>query len=129
VSTPVDNEKIEAAIKDVESRLNAIRMALGQNETEINTLVALEDQLKENIAELKRQGVTVLASEYRKAKEDLIKTATRLAFLRIDRETYQRALNGQTGVLDYLKQKLSDNTKRLLNNVIKGKFGKKDDGS
>jgi len=129
VSTPVDNEKIEAAIKDVESRLNAIRLALGQNETEINTLVALEDQLKENIAELKRQGVTVLASEYRKAKEDLIKTATRLAFLRIDRETYQRALNGQTGVLDYLKQKLSDNTKRLLNNVIKGKFGKKDDGS
>lgn len=125
MSAPVDNEKIEAAIKDTESRLNAIRLALAHNETEINTLVRAEVLLKENIAELKRKGVAVIASEYKKAKEDLVKTITRLTFLRIDKNTYERALNGQTGVLDYLKLKLETNMKRQQNNVIQGKFGKK----
>lgn len=118
-------EKLLAAINDLERRLRSIELALFKNEEEINTLVTLEDTLVDNLFELKKEHVIAMAHEYKKAKEDLKKTKTRLAFLRIDRVTYERAFKGQSGLLDHLKRLHVVTIDRMTNNVIKGNFGKK----
>lgn len=118
--------QIEAAIVDMKRRIELLTISILKNQEEIDILLALNETLVENIKELKRTKQTVMAHEFRKAKEDLKKTTTRLAFLRMDKLTYERAYKGHTGMLDILKKRHEDATKIIENKVIVGNFGKKD---
>lgn len=121
-----DLDQLTAAIKDLEIRLHTYRIALIKNAEEIELLEDLKEILKDNIAELKRESIIAMASEYKKAKDDLKRTETRLSFLRIDRLTYEKAFNSQVKVMDFLVLKYNETVIRLQNNVIKVKFGRKD---
>lgn len=119
-----DLDQILAKIKELQARLERLAVLLDQNQKEVNILLQLKEQLEDNLVELKRKHVVALAQDYKKAKEDLAKTKARLAFLRIDKETFLAAYNGNERMLKILRKDYADGLSRTQNNVIKGKFGK-----
>lgn len=121
-----DLDKLAAAMNDLDSRLHRLNVALIKNEDEIAILVVLQDTLEQNIVELKRQHVIAMASEYKKAKEDLQRTLIRLQFLRMDRATYEKAFNGHAKMHEYLQKQFDETMERITNNVIQVDFGRKD---
>jgi hypothetical protein len=126
MAKPISLDEIIRAIGDLEPRLRTTRMGLDLTEQEILMVLMVEENLKENIAELKRENVVVMATEFRKATEDLLKAAQRMAFLKIKKQTYEKALADQAHLLNFLKQKYATELERIQKNVIRIKFGKKD---
>lgn len=121
-----DLDKLLFAIKDLETRITPLRVHLLKNGIDIKKIQQLQEALEENIVELKRNYVVALAQEFKKAKGDLEKAKTRLAFLEMARDTYEMALKDHLRLLQELKAQYEDDTKKLQNNVIQGKFGRKD---
>jgi chromosome segregation ATPase len=119
-------DKAERDVKDTEQKLHKIKATLKEVDEEIEKLKLVESQLKENIDYLKQSGATVMATEYKKAKEDLTRTRGRVAVLKIDRENIARAQKDGEAFLEKAKAALA---KALLgrDNVLS--FKRKKDGS
>lgn len=84
-------EQAERDVKDTELKLHRIKTTLKDVQAEIASLDQVEKQLEENINFLKQSGATVLAQEFKKAREDLIRTRGRLSMIRIDRDNIEKA--------------------------------------
>jgi hypothetical protein len=119
-----DLVKLDRAIKDAEVRLRTFSVNINTIQKEIDFLLNLESQLQENIAYLKNIKIVALAVEYRKAKEDLKKTKTRLSYLGIDISTNEKAHKELENLLKKNKETYDKLAKTNENNVLQGKFGK-----
>jgi chromosome segregation ATPase len=125
MSRQTDLEKIDRNIKDTEIRLKTFEVNISTIQKELDFLSKVESQLEENIAVLKTIKIITLATEFKKAKEDLKKTKTRLTQLKSDRMINEKAhkelgvmLEKNKGIYDKLAQQGD-------NNVLQGKFGRK----
>lgn len=116
--------KIDRAVKDSEVRLRTFKMNIDVIQKEIDFLVNVEGQLQENIDYLKKVKIIALATEYKKAKEDLKKTKNRLLQLKSDKAINDKAHKEITIFIDKNKELYVKLTKQNENNVLQGKFGK-----
>lgn len=119
-----DLENIDRSIKDAEVRLKTFSNNVDVIKKEINFLLSLEKQLEENISYLKDIKIVALATEYKKAKEDLKKSRIRLSQLKGDLISNEKALKDVEKVLQKNKELYDKLSKQNENNVVQGKFGK-----
>lgn len=128
MSKQVELEKLDRAIKDGQIRLHTVKNNIDLLDREIQTLGELEVQLEENIKCLKQQNIVAMATEYKKAKEDLKKTRQRLILARNEREDFRKAMDNVNKVIKDSHDAIEALKKSGENNVLHGKFGKKDNG-
>lgn len=119
-------EKIGNEIRVQEMRFKTLEISIEGIEKEIATLHSLESILLENIDHLKQSETIAIVNEFKKAKEDLVKTQNRLALLRIDKENQKRAIQYAEDMLEKAKKAYVKALKTPVNKVIQGKFGRKD---
>ena len=84
MSKSEDLAKLDRAVKDIEQRLKNFSASMDVIKKELDFLSTIEEQLESNIKYLKKIKTIALASEYKKAKEDLKKTKVRLQQLKGD---------------------------------------------
>lgn len=128
MSKLVEIEKLDRAIKDSEIRLNTVNTNVVSLTREIDQLISYENQLIQNIKFLKKQKIVALAAEFKKIREDMGKTKTRLIALKNDREHFVKAANDVIKLMKKQKEDLKKLKESGDNNVLLGKFGKKHDG-
>lgn len=116
--------KIDRTIKDSEIRLRTFKTNIDVIQKEIDFLLNVEGQLQENIKYLKKVKIITLATEYKKAKEDLKKTKNRLLQLKSDKAINDKAHKEVTVFIEKNKELYDKLTKHNENNVLQGKFGK-----
>ena len=126
MSKLVELEKLDRAIKDGEIRIRTVQNNIDQLTKEIDQLTTLEKQLEENLDCLKKKNVTVIATEFRKAKEDLTRTKARLTNLGNERENFKKSLDNASQVMEKARAEIEKLKKAENNNVLQGKFGRKD---
>jgi seryl-tRNA synthetase len=119
--------RLEQLIKDAELRSGTFKIQIETIQKELDSLYTVEKQLEDNIKYLKRTKIVALASEYKKAKNDLKKTKLRLGFLKSDRTNNDKAYKDTINTLEKIKESYIKLTKENENNVLCGKFGKKSD--
>lgn len=125
MSRQTDLEKIDRNIKDTEVRLKTFKVNIETIQKELDFLAKLESQLEENITYLKKVKIITLATEFRKAKEDLKKTKTRLVQLKSDRTINEKAHKELGYMLEKNKEAYDRLAQQNENNVLQGKFGRK----
>lgn len=121
----VELEKLDKAIKDGEIRFKTVKTNIESLDKEITILETLEDQLNQNVNCLKQKNIIAIATEFKKAKEDLIKTRIRMSALKNDRELLRKACKDVESLLNKTKKDLEKLQKSGDNNVLKGNFGRK----
>ena len=122
-----DLETLDRTIKDGEIRLRTVKTNIDSLSKEIATLDELEIQLRLNIQCLKEKKIIAIATEYKKAKEDLAKTKARRIGLSNDRENFRKAMNDVELVMKKAKEEL-DELNKEGNNVLHVEFGRKING-
>lgn len=124
---PKQDELIRIAqnIKDCESRLKTFSSNIETIQKEVDFLLNLESQLETNISILKKIKIVTLATEYKKAREDLKKTKIKLTQLKSDKTINEKAHKGLEYLLQKNKEVYDKLSKQSENNVISGKFGRK----
>lgn len=120
-----DLAKIDRNIKDFEGRLKTFNSNIDTIQKELDFLAHLESQLETNISILKKVKIITLATEYKKAKEDLKKTKTKLTQLKSDRMINEKAHKELSLMLQKNKEVYDKLVKQGENNVLQGKFGRK----
>ena len=123
----IELEKSEREVQDLEARCVNVRDGLNSIEREISLLTLKEIALSENIKNLKQHAITIMASEFRRSKEDLKRTETRLEMIRKDKSNLENALKVTLDFLDKARLKLDELRKMEVTNVIYGKFGDQSD--
>lgn len=86
MSVPVSPEKLMEARLEAEARLKVFVSTLRTLEVEINQLEVLHTAILDNLAFLKRDRVTVMASEYREIRNRLYAVKSRMSKIKIDRD-------------------------------------------
>ena len=119
-------DKLDRAIKDADIRLKSIKNSLDVIEKEINQLTVLEVELAQNLAILRKKRIVAMAAEYRKARVELERAKSRLSMLKVNRNNAQAAFEEMSVFLKTAKENYASILKEANNNVLKGKFGKKD---
>jgi chromosome segregation ATPase len=125
MSRQTDLDKMQQNIKDAENRLKTFGSNIDTIQKELDFLANLESQLEGNIAFLKKNKTVTLAQEYKKAKEDLKKTKTRLTQLKSDRMINEKAHKELETMLEKNREAYDKLAKANENNVLQGKFGRK----
>ena len=120
-----DLTKLEHHIKDCENRLKTFNSNIDTIQKELGFLCNLENQLESNIAFLKKNKTITLATEYKKAKEDLKKTKIRLTQLKSDKAINEKAYKELESILARNKESYDKLAKQSENNVLQGKFGRR----
>lgn len=123
-----DLARIDRSLKDGEIRLRTVKTNLDALDREISILNTLESELVENVKCLKTKQIIAKAAEYKKAKEDLAKTRARLIGLKNDREHFRKAHAEVEFVMNKAREELEKIQKNGDNNVLHGKFGRKENG-
>ena len=111
-------EAAEKQIKETESRLNSIKDGLASIEREIVLLSLKELALNDNLKILRKNTGIVLASEFKRSKEDLNRTQTRMAMIRKDKESLEKAKAAALSFLAKSKEKLEELKASEVNNVL-----------
>lgn len=117
--------KLEREIKDTEIRIRTVRTNIVTQDRDIASLLTLEKTLSDNVGCLKKKQIIAIAQEFKKAKEDLTRTKTRIASLNNNRDDLIRAEKEMVDSLNLLTKELEKVNKSLENNVVQGKFGRK----
>lgn len=128
MSKQVELEKLDRSIKDGEIRLRTAKTNIEALDKEIDSLSSLEIQLEENVKCLKKNNVVAIATEFKKAKEDLAKTKARLIALKNDRELFKKSAKDIETFTNKAKEDIEKLQKTGDNNVLRGKFSRKDNG-
>jgi predicted nucleic acid-binding Zn-ribbon protein len=128
MSKQIELEKLDRAIKDGTIRLSTIKANMDLLDREIEKLLEVEQALEENLHCLKSPTITPIASEYKKAKDDLKKTKVRLFTARIERSDFQKAYDGMTWQIQKWSTDMENIKKIGENNVVHANFGSKKDG-
>lgn len=92
MGTQQELDRLEATIKDAQSQAKVFVMTLDGIKADLMKFEALQCILEENIDFLKTKHIIALATEYKKAKEDLATVKTKMAKARIDRDKISDAL-------------------------------------
>jgi len=126
-----DLNKYSHVLLDAQVKLQTIQAHILKIDKDLAMLTMVEANLEENIRVLKRRRAIVMASEFKKSTNDLDTCRTRMAFLRVERETVVKNETQADGIY----QKAREEYERLLylvhnppNNVLYVDFGRKDDG-
>lgn len=119
-------EKLDRTVRDGDVRLHTVKLNIDTLTKEIDTLTELEIQLEQNLKCLKKKNIIAIATEFKKAKEDLAKTRIRATALRNDREQFKKAGAEVQAVMKKAKEDLEKLRKIGDSNVLRGKFGRKD---
>jgi chromosome segregation ATPase len=127
VGKQADLEKLDRTIKDGEIRLRTVKTNIDSLSREIATLEELEIQLRLNLQCLKENKIVAIATEYKKAKEDLAKAKTRRISISNDREHFRKAVAEVEIVMKKAKEELDEMNKEG-NNVLYVEFGGKVNG-
>lgn len=120
--------KSSHVLLDAEVRLNTITIQIQDLDRQIALLNSVAAHLEENISVLQRKRVIVMVSEYKKAKTDLNTCYNRRALLRVDRENQLKVQTHCQVMYDKAKwdyERAFDRIHNPPNNVIEGKFGRK----
>lgn len=121
-------EKLDRTLKEGELKLRSIKVNIDSLTKEIDTFADLEAQLDQNVKCLKKKNIIAIAAEYKKAKEELAKTKAKAIGLRNDREQFKKACAEIEWVMKKAQVDLEKLQKTGDNNVLRGKFGKKENG-
>lgn len=121
-------EKLDRVLRDGDVRLRTIKMNTDSLTKEIDTLEKLEIELERNIKCLKKKNIVAMATEYKKAKEDLARTRIRAIALKNDRAQFKKASDEVESAVKKAKEDIEKLKKSGDNNVLRGKFGRKDNG-
>ena len=119
-------DKLEHEIRDLEYRSVNVKNGITSIDREIVLLSMKEVAVSENIKNLKKSSIIVLASEFKRSKEDLSRTRTRLEMIRKDKSNLENALTVTSSFLDKARAKLDSLRKMEVTNVLYGNFGSKD---
>ena len=117
--------RIAQNIKDCENRLKTFSSNVETIQKEVDFLLNLESQLETNISILKKIKIVTLATEYKKAREDLKKTKIKLTQLKSDKTINEKAHKELEYLLQKNKEAYDKLSKQGENNVLLGKFGRK----
>jgi len=120
-----DLAKLGVAAKDIEQRMTSIKANMDTIKKELDFLTTVEEQLDSNVKYLKKVKIVALASEYKKAREDLKKTKTRLGQIKGDLGNNERAYKELEAMLKKNKEVYDKLSKTSDNNVLQGKFGRR----
>lgn len=118
-------EYADRAIKDAEQRLRSVKNSLDAVEKEFDTLTNLKKELEANVKFLKKKNIIALAAEFKKAKEDLAKTKSRLSLISKDRDNIRKIFHDMELAIYNAKQAYNERLQEIDNNVIRGNFGRK----
>jgi chromosome segregation ATPase len=125
MSKQEDLVKLDRGIKDLEIRAKTFTVNMDAIKKELDFLGTVEEQLDSNIKYLKKVKTVALASEYKKAKEDLKKTKIRLSQLKGDLTANERAYKELESLLKKNQEAYDKLSQQNDNNVLQGKFGKR----
>ncbi len=91
MTAPIDLDKLSATIKELEARLRVFVVTIETIDVEISQLEALEIGILDNLAFLKRDRITVIASVYRKVKANLLTVKSRMSKIKMDKHNIVNA--------------------------------------
>jgi len=128
VKRQAELDALDRSIKDGEIRLRTVKMNIEALTKDIDTLAEVEAQLEENIRILKKKRIVAMATEFKKAREDLAKTKTRLIALKNDRENFRKSASQVEQGMEQATDTIAIIKRMSENNVVTGKFGKKRNG-
>lgn len=120
-----DTERLVQAVKDAEARLRVFKNTLDTINREIDHLNFQQGIIQENIAVLKMKNVVALAAEYKKSKEELAKTKTKLIKYKLERLNIGKASKDTEEYMRKAKEDLAA-TQKESNNVLQ--FGRNNNG-
>lgn len=83
--------KLDRAIKDAETRIKTVQTNIDALNKELDVLSSLESTLSENVKCLKKKQIVAMAQEFKRVKEELKKTNTRITLLKNDREHFLKS--------------------------------------
>lgn len=115
MSKQQDLERLGHAIKDAEARLKVFQQTLETVNKELTELTRVEIALEENLSFLKTKNVIALAAEFKKAKEDLVKTKARMVKIRVDNDRIAAATKECGEFLRKSKEDLANSLKEPTN--------------
>ena len=116
--------KADRKVKDAQIRQNTIRASINAIDREIATLDAMETELVRNLGFLKDEGIITVAYEYKKSKDALALARARRSFLRIEKDSQERASLQMSSFLEQFKKEDDLAVHGPPSNVLTGKFGK-----
>lgn len=121
-----DLTKIDRTIKDCDLRLKTIKANMEALEREIDSLSTKEIQISENLQFLKSKNVkgAIIALEFKDIKVELSRIKHMLSVRKNEMENYRKAFRDTEDLLT--ASALEYAALNNQNNVIQGKFGKKD---
>lgn len=123
---PEDLVKLDQIIKEAEQRIKTLQANIDASNKELNTLSTYEQTLEENIKCLKRKQIIAIAQEFKKSKEELKKTRTRIAMLNSDKGHYVRSSKDVHAFIKIKEEELERLQKSADCNVLAFKPGRKD---
>lgn len=128
MSKQVELETLDRAIKDGQIRLCTLQSNIDVLNGKINKLCEIERQIEENVACLKKNKIVAIASEFKKVKEELVKTKRMLIVARNEREDTKKAMDNVNRMINDSREAIENIKRSGENNVVHGNFGKKDNG-
>lgn len=118
-------EELNKRIKDVEYKVQSMKIGIEKAEREFALLLSLEMTLIENIKNLKDLYLIVTVGEFKRAKSDLDKTKRRLGILRIEIDSLIHSKKRVEDFLDSLRKDYRHTLNASYDNVVKIDFKKK----
>lgn len=118
-------EKINADLKDVSDKIDALKHHIHGLEENIALLTSLERQFKQNLYTLKDHTIIAMASEFKKIKQDLTTVSGRIDTACIDLKNSKVYLGRSEKLLIELKDRHDIVTESPKGKLLTGKFGNK----
>jgi chromosome segregation ATPase len=115
-------DMMQKEIRDMQARLERVRLGLDSIEQEIDVLSTKSYQLERSVKYMKKDKVVALASEYAKVKVELDSIRERLSAMREEREMHRNAYARIDHEVRRLKNILFYTMRDHENNVLYGRF-------
>lgn len=121
-------ERSERAIKDAEIRQRTLLVQIEALDKELAALEFNEYVLQDNLDTLKQDKIIAIASEYKKAKEEVAKARAKRVQVSNERVKLGHQCDEMTKFLNKALEAHEELMYRLNNNVLYGNFRKQADG-
>ena len=128
MSKTEDLEKLDRVVKDADIRLRATKSKIDIIDREMLFLDPVTAALEANVRFLKRSDTIAIAGEFKKSKDELNKAKIRMVGLKLERGRHVKLYKEIEVFLNKYKNELEKLKKSGENNVLTGKFGRKDNG-
>jgi predicted nucleic acid-binding Zn-ribbon protein len=113
--------KLDRAIKDAEIRIRTVLVNVEALTKEIDLLSSKAKTLEENVKCLKQNRIIAVAQEFKKSKEELYRTRSRITTLGNDREHFLKSSDDMKAFIEKTKKELEKLTNDNDNNVLQFK--------